>query len=385
MARDLTRGAMTVLSLLRRVSPALVLLTAVPSWAQEPPAQATGNPVCTRLEGQLASVDRGASDPARAEQIKRYEESLSKQQTELDRVSTQARRTGCEGSGFFQFFSGQSQQCGPLNNQIQQMRSAIDRTRSELERLQASSVDQNQRRGILMALAQNDCGSQYRAAAQAAQPRNFFETLFGGNAPGSAAPESAPGSNYRTVCVRTCDGFYFPISFSTVQGRFADDEQACKRMCPASEVMLFAHRNPGEDISRATSISGRLYSELPNAFRYRQKFDAACSCRRPGESWAQALQQADDRTIERGDIVVTEERSKQMAQPKTEPPPRAGRGDSRNAQGSSKLPAANSGVAPPPTEPSAQAAAAQPAEKSTDVDASKRAVRNVGPQFLPAR
>jgi len=146
--------------------------------------------------------------------------------------------------------------------------------------------------------------------------------------------------------------------------------------------MLFSHRNPGEDISRATSISGRLYTELPNAFRYRQKFDAACSCRRPGESWAQALQQADDRTIERGDIVVTEERSKQMAQPKAEPL-RAGRADPRNPQSSSKPP--GTGVAPAPAEPTAQAAAAQPAEKPAEIDASKRTVRNVGPQFLPAR
>src|SRR4051794_35700000 len=196
---------MKTLQVLRRTVAALSLAASLPALAQEVSSPAPAqNPVCTRLEAQLGAVDRGASDPARAEQIKRYEEALGKQQSELERVSTQARRAGCEGSGFFQLFSGQSQQCGPLNNQIQQIRSSIDRTRSDLERLQAASVDQNQRRGILMALAQNDCGSQYRAAAQAAQPRNFFETLFGGSAPGSAAPESTPGSNYRTVCVRTC-------------------------------------------------------------------------------------------------------------------------------------------------------------------------------------
>ena len=385
---------MTIIGLFRQVSPALLLLASAPAWSQglpPPPApiaqNPTGqNPVCTRLEAQLASVDRGAGDPARADQIKRYEESLSKQQGELERVSTQARRSGCEGSGFFQFFSGQSQQCAPLNNQIQQMRASIDRTRSDLERIQASSVDQNQRRGILVALAQNDCGSQYRAAAQAAQPRNFFETLFGGNNTSFGPPEAVQGSNYRTVCVRTCDGFYFPISYSTVQSRFADDEQACKRMCPAAEVMLFSHRNPGEDVSKATSISGRLYTELPNAFRYRQKFDSACSCKRPGESWAQALQQAEDRTVERGDIVVTEERSKQMSQPKAEPPPRAGRADSRSGRTDGR-PSTAAAAAPPPAaapKPAPQAAPAS-ADKPVETDPAKRTVRNVGPQFLPVR
>ena len=194
------------------------------------------------------------------------------------------------------------------------------------------------------------------------------------------------GSNYRTVCVRTCDGFYFPISYSTVQSRFADDEQACKRMCPAAEVMLFSHRNPGEDVSKATSISGRLYTELPNAFRYRQKFDSACSCKRPGESWAQALQQAEDRTVERGDIVVTEERSKQMSQPKAEPPPRAGRADSRGGRTAAR-PSTAAAAAPLPAaapEPAPQPAPAS-ADKPVEIDPAKRTVRNVGPQFLPVR
>jgi hypothetical protein len=380
---------MTILSRYRQVLPALLVLAGIPAWAQDVPSQTPAqNPVCTRLEAQLSSVDRGAGDPARADQIKRYEESLSKQQSELERVGTQARRAGCEGSGFFQLFSGQSQQCGPLNNQIQQMRSTIDRTRSDLERLQAASVDQNQRRGILMALAQNDCGLQYRAAAQAAQPRNFFETLFGGGGGsngGFAPSEPTQNSAYRTVCVRTCDGFYFPISFSTGQSRFGEDEQACKRMCPAAEAMLFSYRNPGEDISKATSLSGRLYTELPNAFRYRQKFDSACSCRKPGESWAQALQQADDRTVASGDIVVTEERSKQMAQPKAEPPPRAGRSDSRSGQANARPTAPSPNAAPAASETApAAAAAAAPVEKPLETDPAKRTVRNVGPQFLPA-
>jgi hypothetical protein len=386
-AADVTRGAMTILSRYRQALPALFVLASLPAWGQEAPPQTPAqNPVCTRLEGQLASVDRGASDPARAEQIKRYEESLSKQQSELERVGTQARRAGCEGSGFFQFFSGQSQQCAPLNNQIHQMRASIERTRSDLERLQASSVDQNQRRGILVALAQNDCGLQYRAAAQAAQPRNFFETLFGGgggNNGGFAPSEPTQNSAYRTVCVRTCDGFYFPISFSTGQSRFGEDEQACKRMCPAAEAMLYSYRNPGEDISKATSLSGRLYTELPNAFRYRQKFDAACSCKRPGESWAQALQQADDRTVERGDIVVTEERSKQMAQPKAEPPPRPGRTDPRSGQANARPSATSPSAATAASEP-APAVTAAPVEKPVETDPTKRAVRHVGPQFLPA-
>src|SRR6202048_2378197 len=64
------------------------------------------NPVCLRLEAQVAAVDRGTVDPAKADQIKRYEDSSAKQQAELDRLGQQSQRLGCQGAGFFALFSG---------------------------------------------------------------------------------------------------------------------------------------------------------------------------------------------------------------------------------------------------------------------------------------
>src|SRR5215470_8168730 len=55
------------------------------------------NPVCARLEAQLAAFDRSGGDPARVEQVRRYEEAVQAQQGELDRTVAQSRRTGCEG------------------------------------------------------------------------------------------------------------------------------------------------------------------------------------------------------------------------------------------------------------------------------------------------
>src|SRR5476651_2846081 len=127
-----------------------------------PPSQgAAVNPVCPRLEAQLATIDRGGSgDPAKDDQIRRYQDAASKQQGELDRVTSQARRMGCDSSGFFSLFSGQSAQCGPVNNQIQQMRANLDQITTSLERLRGGSgfgnpERDNQRRSVLLALAQN--------------------------------------------------------------------------------------------------------------------------------------------------------------------------------------------------------------------------------------
>jgi hypothetical protein len=359
-----------------------------PGGAAAPPAQ---NPVCARLEGQLSALDRSASDAGRLDQIKKLEDTANKQQFELDRLSVQSQRSGCEGSGFF-LFGGQPPQCGSINAQVQQARANLDRTQAELERLQhAGSERDGQRRGLVIALAQNDCGPQYRQQA-AAQPRGILETLFGGlppifgnnpviTPPGGdnpvlPLPDANANTTYRTLCVRTCDGYYFPVSFSATQAKFGDDARACQRSCPAAEVALYVHRNPGEDVNQAVSLAGQPYTQLPNAFLYRKEFVSSCSCRRPGESWAQALRNLDNRsTIEQGDILVDDQRAKQMSQPRLidaqgrplKIDPRAAKSDAKNAASAPAL--------------TTSATSNEGSEKPDP----NRPVRSVGPTFLPGR
>src|ERR1700735_3172916 len=64
-----------------------------------PPPGGAANPMCPRLEAQLAMIDRGGGDPAKDEQIRRYQDSAAKQQAELDRITSQAKRIGCDSSG----------------------------------------------------------------------------------------------------------------------------------------------------------------------------------------------------------------------------------------------------------------------------------------------
>src|SRR3977135_928936 len=302
------------------------------SPGQMPPPQGGPpvNPICPRLEAQLATIPPGGSNaPARDEQIRRYQEAAAKQQSELDRVTSQAKRMGCDSSGFFSLFSGQSAQCGPVNSQIQQMRANLDQITTSLERLRGGGLGgadrDNQRRSVLLSLAQNNCGPQYASAARDANavrgPGNFLENLCGNNTHPSApsadlGPQSGP---YRTVCVRTCDGGYFPISFATYPARFPDDERTGKALCPAAEATLFTYRNPGEDINQAVSINGQPYSASPNAFRYRQEFNPSCSCKAAGQTWSDALKSIDDKAAaeQQGDIIVTEESAKKMSRPLT--------------------------------------------------------------------
>ena len=346
-----------------------------------PPSQgAAASPMCGRLEAQLASIDRGSGDPAKEEQIRRYQEAASKQQAELDRVTSQAKRMGCDSSGFFSLFSGQSAQCGPVNNQIQQMRANLDQITTSLERLRSGGLggaeSDNQRRSVLLALAQNNCGPQYANAVQG--PGNFLNNLFGNNnsySPGQPPADAGPQSGtYRTVCVRSCDGAYFPISFATVPGRFPDDEKTCKALCPAAEASLYAYRNPGEDMSQAVSINGQPYSSSPNAFRYRQEFNPSCACKAAGQTWSDALKSIDDKAAaeQQGDIIVTEESAKKMSRAPTK---------------QAAVPA-KKGSAPPATPPDATPApdaAPSTTAASTGTAPDNKPIRSVGPTFIPAR
>jgi hypothetical protein len=343
------------------------------------------NPVCPRLEAQLATIDHGGSgDPAKDDQIRRYQDAAARQQGELDRVTSQARRMGCDSSGFFSLFNGQSAQCGPVNNQIQQMRGNLDQITTSLERLRGGGFGDadrdNQRRSVLLALAQNNCGPQYAAALRG--QGNFLDNLFGNNNPAPAGNPGAPAGDfgpqsgtYRTVCVRSCDGFYFPISFATVPARFPDDEKTCKNLCPAAEATLFAYRNPGEDMSQAVSINGQPYSASPNAFHYRQEFNPSCSCKAAGQTWADALKTIDDTAAaqQQGDIIVTEESAKKMSRAPTKPTTAA----KANKGTASTATTATAGSAPDdPTSTAAASSSAAPASKS---------IRSVGPTFIPAR
>lgn len=393
--------AMT-LTLCRALAPAVIAAASVVA------AQAQQSPNCPRLEAQLQAFDRSTVDPARADQIRRYEEAAARQQAEIDQQQVLAQRTGCGKNSFYVLFSGEPAACGPMNAKIQQMRANLDNIQGELTRQRGAAPERDgQRRSILVALAQNNCGDQYRAAAATPQPRSggLFEALFGGNrsAPAAAAnPDSnpdaitgpswsVPSGSYRTVCVRTCDGYYYPISYAADPSRFAEDEKTCRRSCPAAEVMLFAHRNPGEDINQAVSVSGQPYSALPNAFKYRQSFDQACSCRNPGESWAKALKGVDDNADERGDIVVNDPRARQLSQPRDA----QGRPIASTPRAPVKL-QPNADAKPDPqaakTDAGANAAKTEPpaadAAKSDEAPSKpdpNRTVRAVGPTFLPAR
>jgi hypothetical protein len=82
---------------------------------------------------------------------------------------------------------------------------------------------------------------------------------------------------YRTYCVRLCDGYYWPVSFSTTSARFESDAEICSNRC-GSPARLFVHRMPGGGPGTMVSLEGLPYASLKTAFQFRTRYDAQCKC-----------------------------------------------------------------------------------------------------------
>ncbi|MCJ9701223.1 MULTISPECIES: DUF2865 domain-containing protein [unclassified Bradyrhizobium] len=150
------------------------------------------------------------------------------------------------------------------------------------------------------------------ALTPSAHAEDFFSALFGafgGRPPQIRAPfphddmprydvprQRASYGGGTAYCVRGCDGRYFPA-----QGNDAESKaQSCKSFCPASETSLVY----GSNIDDATTDSGKSYSDLPNAFRYRNEIVAGCTCNGKDPAGLASVKVEDDPTLRKGDIVA---------------------------------------------------------------------------------
>ena len=162
------------------------------------------------------------------------------------------------------------------------------------------------------------------ALAPAAQAEDFFSALFGafgggrphapeivrmpyvGEGPGDAQGDGSQGDMSRTriitygggqaFCVRSCDGRYFPLQGSDKESRAA----SCNSFCPASKTEVVY----GSHIDDAATSNGKPYSDLPNAFRYRNEIVAGCSCNGKDQLGLAPVKIEDDATVRKGDLVA---------------------------------------------------------------------------------
>ncbi len=86
------------------------------------------------------------------------------------------------------------------------------------------------------------------------------------------------GGPYRTMCVRSCDGFYFPLRHNAKRRNFAADAKSCRSAC-GTEARLFYYSLNGGSTETMIDLAGRNYKELPHAFGYRKALVQGCACK----------------------------------------------------------------------------------------------------------
>lgn len=265
------------------------------------PALAT---TCADLGAELRQVTAGAS---RSPEYARWDEAHRAQSQALSLAERDFRHLGCSGAAA-------APSCQGLGPKIESMRANL--AKIERQRARHAGARTNAREAELRrAMARQNCDAPRTAQApaptgiRAAPPSGGgFLSLFGigrgneaipqqvsvdaarneprmrstvrvGSSDSSATIARRPsGPTYRTMCVRMCDGFFFPVSFATGEEGFGRDAAVCRSMCPGAEAELFVHRNPGESVENLVSVTGMPYGDLENANRFRTAYVEGCGC-----------------------------------------------------------------------------------------------------------
>lgn len=300
---------------LRALATVLALSAGLAATATDADAQTR---ICRQLERQLAAVSSGGGSESQA---RKYDRAIQQQRAQLARGELQYRRAGCGGGLFWRENGGTA--CESIGRNLDRMErnlASLERTRG---RMGGGGDGRRERARILAAIDANGCRD---APRERETPRvasregngSLFDRLFGGGIrsaerqperrrerpadrgfeefDGSARVRTLPGGNgsiqtiepgygvggnYRTLCVRTCDGYYWPISYSSSRSDFARDEQNCQTMCPGTEVKLYSHKVPDEESDNMVDLSGAPYTDLTTAFKYRDASFAkpqGCTC-----------------------------------------------------------------------------------------------------------
>jgi hypothetical protein len=230
---------------------------------------ASADEYCDSLAAQLAALprDRAAPNPGRSNAVAQ----------ELNRAQAQARRFNCTRRSFFG--PPPHPYCPQINAQIAQLRAQLRST--------MGGGGDGWGSGGGGGWGGNDWGGRGWSGGSSwgaergggggfarAERQRILAAMASYRCP--MPQQQVAGGAFRTLCVRTCDGYYFPISFSAERSRLKIDEAVCKGMYPEGEASLFVHRTNGEESDRAVSLKGEAYAGQPFAFAYLRQFSPAC-------------------------------------------------------------------------------------------------------------
>jgi hypothetical protein len=288
----------------------ILVLTCVFLPGEEAAAQQTS---CARIERDIRAAAE-ADKAERPDQLRRQAQRVSGQ---AQKLRAQIAQTGCEGTRFLIFGSDPPPQCASMTLRAEQLERRASALLLQAEQPSNRKSAEARLRRLEAAYESRNCAAEQQQAQNGDAPLPPVDGVDAVQPDGSRpvvpitrSDEEQRAASYATgggapgaVCVRHCDGYFFPLSGARSR---SEANAMCQAQCPATETSVYYRR--GAAIASAFSQEGASYSQLPNAFAYQKSFNPECACRQPGESWAQALQQAESMVSSRGkpDLVVDE-------------------------------------------------------------------------------
>jgi Protein of unknown function (DUF2865) len=127
---------------------------------------------------------------------------------------------------------------------------------------------------------------------------NSYSDPYGGQASQRPAEPALAAGPSVAFCVRLCDGRYYPIQRTSN----SNPVKTCSAFCPTAHTKMFS----GSEINTATANDGSRYKDLPNAFVYRNRQVADCTCNGKDAYGLVTAEAKDDPTLRPGDIVATD-------------------------------------------------------------------------------
>lgn len=246
--------------------------------APGPGAWASKNPICLQLEQKLVQESQRGSQTR--DLLPRIESDIRVADQNFQRTQAQIDRGNCYEYFLFSKTFNRTPRCVGYANELEGARRRLQELQVQRQQIVASG-GRSYQDDIVRELARNNCGQSYQQQASRSGEGSFWQDgesgIFGGGSWNNYGPQSY--ATYRTICVRLCDGYYFPVSFSTLPNHFEQDQQVCASKC-AAPVALYYHQNPGGAVEQAVSVTEQMpYTQLKSAFRYRKEFVAGCSCK----------------------------------------------------------------------------------------------------------
>lgn len=252
--------------------------------------------LCEDIIEQLNSEQTIIGNTAEARYLTR---AIAHQNSRILQIRNDMRRSSCSIGSVIIYGKQNASLCGELGDQLIEARAELDYLTAKKIDVRLSrqvTPDIDERRELIRTWDETGCDKLRQVPlnndlttapmtpvviGRDSVPLNQSITIIAPRQPMAGMKQRELGS-LRALCVRTCDGKFFPLSSNASPLDFSSLATQCQAACPASQTELYYHSLNGQETKDMVSTtSARPYTALPNAYLFQKpggSNDQSCSC-----------------------------------------------------------------------------------------------------------